>query len=176
MNDVIRVVGRHAQSPLIRFLSQGSNVQNIQGEMVTIDHVMGVMSALATECGVRLKHFQVMADLEGRRYVLHVEPTEELPRPVLERLLTSFDRELGKLNENYGMFRTDGLIAPPLLRVMRGGWFDRIFQDHLARSGRDSQFKPAILVGEAEHPEMAELSIASGEDVGQKPAERRGAR
>jgi hypothetical protein len=58
------------------------------------------------------------------------------------------------------MFRADRLIGEPILRVMRRGWFDCICQDHLARSGRDSQFKPSVLASAAEKPEMVELSLA----------------
>ena len=165
MNDVVRVTGRLEGSPLLRFLYKGGNVQNLQGEMVTVDHVMSTIAALAAESGVRLQHFQVMAELSERRYILHIETAQALPRPLLAQLLACFDRELGKVNENYGMFRADHLIAPPVLRVMRKGWFDCICQEHLARSGRDSQFKPSVLVSTVEKPEMVELSLTlpSGE-------------
>jgi hypothetical protein len=171
INDVIRVTGRHQASPLLRFLYKGGNVQNLQGEMVTVDHVMSAVAALAAEFGVKLQHFQVVAELAERRYVLHIEPTQCPPRPVLERMLASFDRELGKVNENYAMFRADRLIGEPMLQVMQKGWFDRISQDHLLRSGRDSQYKPAVLVSAAEQPEMAEFSLAL--PGAETPAERR---
>ncbi len=159
MNDVIRVSGTQAGSPMIRFLYKGGNVQNLQGEMVTVDHVTCTMSALTAEFGIRFHHFQVVAELNDRRYVLHIEPADEISRPVLQQLLPSFERELGKVNENYAMFRADRLIGSPCLRVMSRGWFDRLSQDHMARSGRDSQFKPSVLVSAVEHPEMVETSI-----------------
>ena len=173
INDVVRVTGRHAGSPLIRFLHKGSNVQNIQGEMVTIDHVTSAIAGLAAETGVKLQHFQVAAELKSRRYVLHIEPAAALPQPLLRQLLVGFDRELCRANENYLMFRADRLIAPPLLRVMRRGWFDRMSQDHLAGSGRESQFKPSILVSALKHPEMVELSFDWPEGEIDAPAVRR---
>jgi hypothetical protein len=159
MNDVIRVTGMEAGSPTIRFLYKGGNVQNVQGEMVTVDHVMSTMSKISSDFGITVQHFQVIAELSTRRYVLHIEPSLDLPVPILERLLPSFDHELGKNNENYAMFRTDGLISSPCLRVMRRGWFDRIARDHISRIGRESQFKPSVLVSSVEHPEMVERTL-----------------
>lgn len=159
MNDVVRVAAMHEGSPLIRFIYKGGNVKNLQGEMVSIDHVMGTMSALTAELDLRLRHFQVAAELGRSCYVLHVEPLNDLPPAVLPRILSGFERELGRINENYAMFRADRLIGPPRLCVMRKGWFDRISQDHVARSSRDSQFKPAVLVDGVEHSEMIESSV-----------------
>jgi hypothetical protein len=159
MNDVIRVTGREAGSPTVRFLYKGGNVQNMQGEMVTIDHVMSTMSKVSSELGIAVQHFQVIAELSQRRYVLHIEPSRDLPAPVLERLLPTFDEELGRNNENYAMFRADGLISSPSLRVMRRGWFDRIARDHIGRIGREAQFKPSVLVSSVEHPEMVEKTF-----------------
>jgi hypothetical protein len=162
MNDVIRVSAMQDGSPIIRFLYKGGNVQNLQGEMVTADHVMCTMSALTAEFGIKFHHFQVVAELNDRRYVLHIEPAGEIPRHTLRQLLQSFERELGNFNENYLMFRADRLIGAPCLRVMSRGWFDRLSRDHIARSGRDSQFKPSVLASAVEHPEMVETSIELG--------------
>ncbi len=162
MNDVIRVSGMQAGSPMIRFLYKGGNVQNLQGEMVTVDHVMCTMSALSDEFRIKFHHFQVVAELNDRRYVLHIEPAGDMSRPVLQQLLPTFERELGKVNENYAMFRADRLIGSPCLRVMSRGWFERLSRDHMARSGRDSQFKPSVLASAVEHPEMVETSIELG--------------
>jgi hypothetical protein len=159
MNDVIRVSEMRNGTPLLRFLYKGSNVQNIQGEMVTVDHVMSAMSALSTEFGLKFQHFQLVAELDDRRYALHIEPAGNLPQPALTRLLPSFERELGNVNENYAMFRADKLIGPPKLHVMQRGWFDRMSHEHMARTGRDSQFKPAVLSSKVEHPEMVEISL-----------------
>jgi len=159
MNDVIRVSEMRNGTPLLRFLYKGGNVQNIQGEMVTVDHVMNAMNALAAEFGVKFQHFQLVAELEDRRYALHVELSNGMPQPALQRLLPSFERELGNVNENYAMFRADNLIGRPKLHVMRRGWFDRLSSEHMARTGRDSQFKPTVLTSKAEHPEMVESSF-----------------
>jgi hypothetical protein len=162
INDVIRVSATQGGSPSIRFLYKGGNVQNLQGEMVTVDHVMCAMMALTAELGIRFHHFQVVAELNDRRYILHIEPAGEMSRPVLQQLLPTFERELGKVNENYAMFRADRLIGSPCLRVMSRGWFERLSRDHMARSGRDSQFKPSVLASAVEHPEMVETSIELG--------------
>ena len=147
---------------MIRFLYKGGNVQNLQGELMTVDHVMSTMAALTAEFGINFRHFQVVAELNDRRYVLYIEPAGEVSRSALQQLLPGFERELGKANENYVQFRVDRLIAAPALRVMKRGWFDRFLQDHVARTGRDSQFKPSVLGSVVQYPEMVETSIELG--------------
>jgi GH3 auxin-responsive promoter len=160
INDVIRVTGTYNGSPTIRFLYKGGNVKNIQGEMVTIDHAMSAISALTGAFGIKLRHFQITVEPANRRYIVHIEPVGDLPRDVLQKLLQRFEQELGTVNENYMMFRADELIGPPCLRVMRQGWFARMSQEHSARGGRDSQFKPAIFVNEVQYPEMIETELS----------------
>ena len=110
--------------PLLRFLYKGGHVQDMQGEWVTIEHVMTALAALAPETGVKLRHFQVVAELDRRRYALHIEPSETLAPGQLRRLLAAFDRALGQANEYYTMFRTEQLLNPPRLCVMQQGWLE----------------------------------------------------
>jgi hypothetical protein len=159
INDVVRVTGMVDGAPRIRFLYKGDNVQNIQGEMVSIDHVMAAMSATASALGISLRHFQVVADQASRRYVVHVEPTSPAPAPALHALLSGFDSELGKQNVNYEYFREHRHLEPPALRLMQDGWFARIVADQGGQGYRAAQFKPVVLAGAAQHAEMAETEI-----------------
>lgn len=160
INDVIRVTAMDGGSPSIRFLYKGGNVQNMQGEMVSVEHVMATMSAATSALGLNLRHFQVVADLANRRYVLQIEPLQGLPQPALHALLSRFEKELGAQNVNYEYFRAHGVIDTPRLRLMQPGWYARITADHLARGRRESQFKPLVLASTAQHPEMTEMEIA----------------
>ncbi len=160
INDVIRVAETHNGSPTIRFLYKGGNVQNMQGEMVTVDHVMAALNAVTAEQQITLRHFQVLADLADRRYVLCMEPTEPPPRATLTAMLAGFERELAKQNMNYKDFRELGHLNPPRLRLMRAGWFARIMADHLARGRSEAQFKPFVLVDAAQHTDMTETEIS----------------
>jgi hypothetical protein len=171
MNDVVHVAGHRQATPLLRFLYKGNHVQDMQGERVTIEHVMTTLAALAPETGGKLRHFQVVAELDRRRYALHIEPSETLAPGQLRRLLAAFDRALGQANEYYTMFRKEHLLNPPRLCVMRQGWLERITAEHRARSGRDAQFKPVVLASVPEHPEMVEQSLEwSGEERGERRA------
>jgi hypothetical protein len=164
INDVIRVTGMVAGSPSIRFLYKGSNVQNLQGEMVSVDHVMEALEVATSAAGVNLRHFQVLADLADRRYVLHVEPMQEAAASALRVMLARFEQELGAQNVNYQFFRANAALRPPALRVMPTGWFARILADHVARGRRESQFKPFVLVSSAQYPEMATTEIVLEEE------------
>ena len=115
MNDVVRAAERQQETPLLRFLYKGGHVQNMQGEMVSIEHVMTTMAALAVETGVRLRHFQIIAEIDRRRYALHIEPSEALgpgpAAPAAHRLRPGAgggERELHHLPH-----RPDAEPAPP---------------------------------------------------------------
>ena len=165
INDIIRVTEVNAGAPSIRFLYKGNNVQNIQGEMVSIDHVVAAMSATSTALGVTLRHFQVVADQASRRYVVQVEPANPVPRPAMHALLSGFEQELGKQNLNYEYFRAHEHLAPPRLRLMQTGWFARIVADQNGQGYRAAQFKPIVLAGTAQYAEMVETEITFGDQV-----------
>lgn len=160
INDIIRATEMVDGAPRIRFLYKGDNIQNIQGEQVSIDHVMAAMSTTIGVLGISLRHFQVVADQASRRYIVHVEPTSPMPAPALHALLSGFDSELGKQNLNYEYFRTRQHLEPPALRLMQDGWFARIVADQGGQGYRAAQFKPIVLAGAAQHAEMAQTEIA----------------
>ena len=160
MNDVVHVAGRRQATPLLRFLYKGNHVQDMQGEMMYDRACHGDAGRIGG----------------GDRWQAAPFPGHRRARPAalrapyrahrgagpgqLRRLLAAFDRALGEANENYTIFRTDQLLNPPRLAVMQKGWLERITADHMARSGRDAQFKPAVLASIPEHPEMVEQSLA----------------
>src|SRR5262249_8070388 len=113
MNDVVRVVGRQQATPLIRFLYKGSHVQNLQGEMMTVEHVAAAMKALDAESSFRLRHFQLVGELDRRRYALPIEATETLPPRELHPLPASFDRALFARGEVFGFLRAGRRVLPP---------------------------------------------------------------
>jgi hypothetical protein len=160
INDVIRVAEMNEGSPTIRFLYKGGNVQNMQGEMVSVDHVMAALNAVTEEHCITLRHFQVLADLADRRYVLCMEPDEPPPGAMLAAMLAGFERELARQNVNYEYFRARGYLKPPRLRLMRNGWFARIMADYVARGRGEAQFKPYVLVDTAQHTDMTENEIS----------------
>jgi len=120
---------------------------------------MATLAALAPETDGKLRHFQVVAELDRRRYALHIEASETLAPGQLNRLLAAFDRAMGQANDYYRMFRAEHLLNPPRLCVMQPGWLERITADHRARSGREAQFKPVVLASRPDHPEMVEQSL-----------------
>ncbi len=159
INDVMRVSEMVGDAPRVRFLYKGNNIQNIQGEMVSVDHVTAAIAASAAPLGIALRHFQVAADQADRRYILHIEPTHAVPTPALHALLRAFEAELRKQNVNYEYFRDHAYLGTPRLKLMREGWYARINADQGGQGYRAAQFKPSVLAGAAQHPEMTEMEI-----------------
>lgn len=162
INDIVQVTQTSNGSPTIRFLYKGGSVQNMQGEMISVDQVMAALNTVTSEVGVTLRHFQVLADLAQQRYILHLEPTQPVLKPALIALLAGFERELASLNMNYEHLRATGFLKPATLRMMRDGWYARLLADHVARGRAEAQFKPFVLVDKAQHADMTEAEISLG--------------
>ena len=143
INDVIEVVGMHGGAPLIRFLRKGRDVVNIHGEKVSANQVISAMEAATAETGARVSHYMVVPDIAQSRYALYVEFEGA---PVGEAaLIGSFEAHLGALNHVYRGAVHNAILAPAVLRVMRGGWFSAITHASIAGGMRDTQFKPTVL-------------------------------
>jgi hypothetical protein len=160
INDVIRVSEMANGAPRIRFLYKGDNIQNIHGEMVTIDNVTTAIAASAKSLGIALRHFQAVADQSKSRYILYVEPMRATPAAALRTMLMRFEAEMRRQNLNYDYFRNNEYLKTPRLRLMREGWFAQINADQNSQGYRGAQFKPSVLAGAPQHPEMAEAEIS----------------
>ncbi|HEX2932049.1 MAG TPA: GH3 auxin-responsive promoter family protein, partial [Candidatus Binatia bacterium] len=74
------------------------------------------------------------------------------PEESLCRLLNELDARLHALNLEYAQKRESRRLAPPVLWVMRPGWFDRKASAALRRGARDAQFKAQLLSHAPEDP------------------------
>jgi hypothetical protein len=153
INDVVRVTGFYNRTPLIEFVRKGRDVTNITGEKLHVNQVMQAMAQAQSIAGVSVQHFRALADAETSRYAFLIEcegakPTEKS----LSCLLNELDARLHALNVEYAQKRESRRLAPPVLWVMRPGWFERKANAALRRGGRDAQFKAQLLSHAPEDP------------------------
>ncbi len=155
INDIIRVVGKHNQTPQVVFVRKGRGMTNITGEKVSVNQVIDVFHQAAAEVGAIPSHFRAEADPEKSRYTFLVEFATKT-EPVLQRqLLECLDTRLKAINIEYKSKRDSLRLRPPVMKVMREGWYERGCRFRAESGSRVFQAKTILLCtkGESETAE-----------------------
>jgi hypothetical protein len=160
INDVIRVAGFYNRTPLIEFVRKGRDVTSITGEKLHVNHLIEAMTRAERAAGFGVQHFRACADAEKSLYVFAVELDGTVPsRAELARLLAEIDAALAALNLEYAQKRESRRLGPPVLCVMKTGWFERSTAREVRAASRDAQFKAALLGTIMEDPNEVEFEV-----------------
>jgi len=135
INDVIKVVDHYHQTPQIIFLRKGRGMTNITGEKVSVNQVINAIQEASKATGAVPEHFKAEADVDNSRYILRVEFASRVDEPVLRDFLRTADDTLKHINIEYKAKRDSSRLGPPVLHVMREGWYER-GRRQLAESGK----------------------------------------
>jgi hypothetical protein len=150
LDDRVRVVDRHGQSPVFEFLCRGLHTASMTGEKITEHQVVEAMRCASDEMkspGVReaVERFVFQGRFDRTPcYELRLEPAEGLDAAAMAE---SLDRELGRLNMEYAGKRSSGRLGPIRVVLLPPGWFARTEADRIAaRHGRGEQYKHQYLL------------------------------
>jgi hypothetical protein len=141
INDVIKVTGRYNAAPQIVFLRKGRGMTNITGEKVSVNQVIDSIQGAANAVGVVADHFKAEADSENSRYVIRVEFSSAVPGDRQRAFLEAVDHGLKDINIEYKAKRDSQRLHPPVLHVMREGWYERARSAAVGGGGRQFQAK-----------------------------------
>jgi GH3 auxin-responsive promoter len=150
MNDIVDVVGRFDQTPIIRFVQKGDGVVSLTGEKLAEIQVVGaVEDAFHPELDAGAFVAALAELVDGLpRLAVYVEVdalSDSAGRAVIARL----DRALGRRNVEYSTKRDSGRYGPPILRLVPIGELDR-YRHRMVDAGRaDGQFKIRRLTTDA---------------------------
>lgn len=145
INDVIKVVDYYHRTPQIIFLRKGRGMTNITGEKVSVNQIINVIQEASKATGAIPEHFKAEADVDNSRYILRTEFASRVDDAVLQEFLKVFDTALKDINIEYKAKRDSTRLGPPVLHIMREGWYERGRRE-LAESGkRVFQAKTEIL-------------------------------
>ena len=107
-----------------------------------------------------MQHFRACADAQKSLYVFAVELDGTVPsRMQLARLLAEIDAALAALNLEYAQKRQSRRLGPPVLCVMKTGWFERSTARAVRAGSRDAQFKAPLLGTIMEDPNEIEFEV-----------------
>jgi sterol desaturase/sphingolipid hydroxylase (fatty acid hydroxylase superfamily) len=143
MNDIVRVVGFHKHTPLIRFVQKGKGVTSITGEKMYEAQVITALENTVQALGVPLIFMLMLADEPAGRYHFYYET--EAAACEADALVLRLDHELSHINIEYAAKRASGRLGLlATTRLQRGtGEAYKIYC--LNQGQREAQFKPAVL-------------------------------
>jgi hypothetical protein len=145
MNDVIEVVDRYQTAPVVEFRRKGRGMTNLTGEKLSVNHLIEAIQAASQAHDVRVAHFRCEPWIEESRYVVKLELTTSLPPERRQVFLQAIDDELGRVNIEYQSKRKSARLRPPILQLMRAGWYERGKQELVAQGKRLFQAKTVLL-------------------------------
>jgi hypothetical protein len=145
INDIVRVEGRYHEAPEISFVRKGRGMTSLTGEKVSVNQIVETFQRAARDTGALADHFKAEADAEKARYLFRVEFATPVDAATQRSFLLALDRQLAVLNHEYRAKRDSGRLAPPVLHVMREGWYERDRRRQIADGGRAFQAKTELL-------------------------------
>lgn len=135
INDVVRVERYYNKTPQICFLRKGRGMTNLTGEKVSVNQVIEAIAGASEATGADARHFKVELDEVNARYLVRVEFDRKHSEETQSNFLRGFEEHLRKINLEYKAKRDSQRLRPPVLYVMREGWYERNRRE-LAQSGR----------------------------------------
>lgn len=146
INDVVEVKDFYHQTPQIVFLRKGRGMTNITGEKLSVNQVIDAVQKASEQSGVLVAHFKAEADTDNSRYVFRVEPVSKgVSDEDYLALLGAFEQNLQSINIEYEQKRKSQRLLPPVLHVMRDGWYERRRKAEVASGKRVFQSKTELL-------------------------------
>ncbi len=142
INDVVRVTGFIARTPLLQFVQKGRGVTSITGEKLYEAQVISAVNQVLEESGVVSIYFLLLADDVSGYYRFYIESRAFLD---VSLLAAKVDTHLRKINMEYDAKRESGRLPLMLGRLLREGTMEQFRQDCVARGQREAQFKPPAL-------------------------------
>ena len=145
MNDIVEVAGHYRQTPLIRFIQKGKGVVSFTGEKLYEVQVIAAVDQALAELRGRYHFIAAVAELvDGTtpRLLFLIEFDDEIAEHDSSALVDRLDAALGDQNEEYQTKRKSLRYAPPVIRVIRSGEYDR-YRRRMVETGQraDGQFK-----------------------------------
>ena len=143
LEDVVEVVGRVGECPLIRFVGRRGQVSDFFGEKLNEAYVTGVLHETLDACAVTPAFAMLACDdtLSPPAYVLYIETNT--PAHVLQRLACDIESRL-RAAFHYDYARRLGQLAP--LRVFRAAGAGDTYLAAAVRGGqRAGNVKPRTL-------------------------------
>ena len=154
INDVVRVVDFHHNTPLIQFVRKGQGISSITGEKLTESQVTAALIETLDRDPIDVEHFTACVQLGGPpAYALYVEGAANASPERLRRFAAAFDRALCANNSEYDGKRATQRLGAPFIRRVAPGSYQALRQARVLAGAPEAQVKipqlsPSLRFGE----------------------------
>lgn len=147
IDDIITVKGYFNKTPVIQFVQKGINAVSITGEKLYEAHINEAVNAALQAHKLFLNFFCAQAVINGKpRYIFLVEFNNRPTTGEKKLFLRAVENELYKQNEEYRSIRKQGLLASPVMKIIKTGDFEKYRAKRVSEGVHDGQFKAPQLV------------------------------
>lgn len=149
IDDVIKVDGYFNKTPLIEFVQKGHNAVSLTGEKVYEAHVIEALNAALDKTKLTVAFLCASIQWEDTpRYIFLTEFNDDPSHGAKTALLKSIEEGLCGQNVEYADKRNSQHLAPPILKVVKKGDFERYRLKRVSDGAHDGQFKLPELIAD----------------------------
>ncbi|RME20958.1 MAG: hypothetical protein D6798_19235, partial [Deltaproteobacteria bacterium] len=166
LGDIVEVVGRCEQTPVVRFVGKAGRFLDVAGERVSEAQVSEAALRASAALGRSPTGFTVRA----RRAELpwHEVAIEGLSEPAARRWLARYDEALAGLNMEYANKRRTERLGPPALRLLGPGTYGRWRAARVAAGAPAGQVKDPLLAVDDDEWRAVVGDAAAGDAAGRE--------
>ncbi|MFH1594624.1 MAG: GH3 auxin-responsive promoter family protein [Candidatus Omnitrophota bacterium] len=147
IGDIIRINGFFNKTPIVEFVQRGQSVTNLAGEKLYGSQVNEAVNRALDKHKLLIQFYSASIQWgDIPRYIFLIEFNSNPPSHTKESLLVSIEEELCQQNIMYEDKRRACLLAPPILKVVKKGGFEKYRAKKVSEGANDSQFKVPELI------------------------------
>jgi len=147
IHDIVRCVGFQGEAPVIEFLSKGKLFSSLTGEKLSEHQAIQAVRMSFAELDLPFEAFTLAPTMEDKpRYLLLMEPQAHCGRA--EELARRVQRNLERVNEEYGTKCDGGRLLPVRVREVPAGTWNALRHERTSERGNFEEYKHPCLVGD----------------------------
>ena len=168
IKDVIRVVGRHNNCPLITFAYRKGQLVNVAAEKTTEEHLNEAVKRLGKKLDVDFNDYALYLDTDApvSRYVMLLEPDKPIANDKDGKYAKMFNEILGDVNPEYHFFAlVRGSIDTPVVLIQQQETHALWREYKLMKGSSSNQIKPVRILDVPMKQKFFFSLLEEGQDV-----------
>jgi len=142
LNDIVKVVGWHNQTPLLEFLHKGGNISSFTGEKLTESQVTQAVQSTVQDLSLPTRFFTVIPEFRPEpHYKLLLETEQPLDEHTLIRCREYFDEKLSSVNSEYRAKRESKRLGEAEAFLLPLGTYEELRKTLVNQGVPDAQIK-----------------------------------
>ncbi len=148
MRDVVKVVGKRGQIPIIEFFYRLNQLLSLAGEKTNDTHMQWAIKEFEQETGLDVVDYSVemVDDIYPQHYCVYIETNHGIFRKSIEEHGRLLQEKLAIANPSYGHKVEHGILAPLTLKILQEETYI-LYKEILVEKGVSAtQIKPIRII------------------------------